>query len=93
MRRVRSLIGNPELAFILPFCMTADEVQLAVGLELRIYGCDPALNWLGTKKGSRACSRRRGSRTRLDSRSMAGTSSREPSTSSADGAWPREEPS
>jgi hypothetical protein len=53
MRRVRSLIGNPELAFILPFCITADEVQLAVGLELPIYGCDQALNWLGTKKGRR----------------------------------------
>ena len=53
MRRVRSLIGNPELAFVLPFCMTPDEVQLAVGLGLPIYGCDPALNWLGTKKGSR----------------------------------------
>jgi PGM1 C-terminal domain len=53
IRRVRGLIGNPELAFILPFCMTPDEMQLAVELGLPIYGADPALNWLGTKRGSR----------------------------------------
>jgi hypothetical protein len=53
IRRIRGLIGNPELAFILPFCMTTDEVQLAARLELPIYGCDPELLWLGTKKGSR----------------------------------------
>jgi len=53
IRRIRSLIGNPELAFILPFCMTEHEVELAVRLGLPIYGCDPALLWLGTKKGSR----------------------------------------
>jgi hypothetical protein len=53
IRRIRGLIGNPELAFILPFCMTTDEVQLAARLELPIYGCDPELLRLGTKKGSR----------------------------------------
>ena len=53
IRRIRGLVGNPELAIILPFCMTADEAELAVRLGLPIYGCDPALNWLGTKTGSR----------------------------------------
>ena len=53
IRRIRGLVGNPELAFVLPFCMTEDEKQLAVALELPIYGVDPALNWLGTKTGSR----------------------------------------
>jgi hypothetical protein len=38
---------------ILPFCMTADEVTLAESLEIPIYGSDPALNWLGSKTGSR----------------------------------------
>ena len=51
--RIRGLIGDPELAFILPFCMTEDELRLAVQLGLPIYGSDPALNWLGTKTGSR----------------------------------------
>ena len=53
IRRIRSLIGNPEIAFILPFCMTDDEVELAVQLGLPIYGCDPFLNRFGTKTGSR----------------------------------------
>jgi hypothetical protein len=53
IRRVRGLVGDQELAFILPFCMTEHERQLAVELGLPIYGSDPALNWLGTKKGSR----------------------------------------
>jgi hypothetical protein len=53
LRRIRGLIGDPELAFILPFCMTDDEAELAVALGLPIYGSDPELNRLGTKKGSR----------------------------------------
>jgi len=54
VRRIRELAGRPELAFILPFCMTDLEAQLAVELGLPIYGAEPALNWLGTKKGSRS---------------------------------------
>jgi len=54
IRRIRELVGKPELAMILPFCMTDAEAQLAVELGLPIYGADPALNWLGTKKGSRS---------------------------------------
>jgi hypothetical protein len=53
IRRIRSLVGDPEVAFVLPFCMTADEMRLAIELGLPIYGGHPALNWLGTKKGSR----------------------------------------
>jgi PGM1 C-terminal domain len=54
VERVRGLIGDPELAFILPFCMTDDEARLAVQLGLPIFGSDPELNRFGTKKGSRA---------------------------------------
>lgn len=53
IRRIRDLVGRPEFAMILPFCMTADEVALAESLELPIYGSDPDLNWLGSKTGSR----------------------------------------
>lgn len=53
VRRIRRLVGSPEIAFVLPFCMTEDERELAVALGLPIYGSDPALNWLGTKTGSR----------------------------------------
>ncbi|MFN2469789.1 MAG: peptide ligase PGM1-related protein [Gaiellaceae bacterium] len=54
IRRIRGLVGNSELAFILPFSMSSDEVELAVRIGLPIYGCDPVLNELGTKKGSRS---------------------------------------
>jgi hypothetical protein len=54
IRRIRDLVQDPEISLVLPFCMTPDEVDLAVALGLPIYGCDPALNWLGTKKGSRS---------------------------------------
>jgi hypothetical protein len=53
LERVRRLTGEPEVAMIIPFCMTAEEVRLAEALQLPIYGCDPGLGWLGSKTGSR----------------------------------------
>ena len=53
LERVRRLIGEPEVAMIVPFCMTKDEVGGAEALQLPIYGCDPELGWLGSKTGSR----------------------------------------
>ena len=53
IRRIRDLSGDPEFAIIVPFAMTEHEVELAVRLGMPIYGCDPALSWLGTKTGSR----------------------------------------
>jgi pheganomycin biosynthesis PGM1-like protein len=53
LERIRRLIGQPEVAMIIPFCMTAHELKLAEALQLPIYGSDPALNWLGSKTGSR----------------------------------------
>jgi PGM1 C-terminal domain len=51
--RIKSLIGNPELAILLPFATSPAEVELAVQLGIPLFGSDPALAWLGTKKGSR----------------------------------------
>src|SRR4051812_3100028 len=53
IRRIRELVGNPEMAIILPFCITEDEVELAVRLGMPIYGSSPEIGWLGTKMGSR----------------------------------------
>ena len=53
LERIRRLIGEPEVGMIVPFCMTQDEVGVAEALQLPIYGCDPALGWLGSKTGSR----------------------------------------
>jgi PGM1 C-terminal domain len=38
---------------LLPFATSPDEVELAVRLGIPLYGADPALEWLGTKTGSR----------------------------------------
>jgi hypothetical protein len=43
VERIRGHIGEPEVAMIVPFCMTAHEVGLAEALQLPIYGCDPVL--------------------------------------------------
>jgi hypothetical protein len=53
IRRIRELVGDPEEAIIVPFCVSEDEAELAVRLGMPIYGSDPALAWLGTKTGSR----------------------------------------
>ena len=53
IERVRGLVRNPEIAFVLPFATSPDEVELAVRLGLPLYGADPALDWLGTKRGGR----------------------------------------
>jgi hypothetical protein len=53
IERIKRLIANPELAFLVPFSMSQYEVELAVQLGIPAYGCDPALNDLGTKQGGR----------------------------------------
>jgi hypothetical protein len=53
IERIRALVAQPELAFLLPFATSRDEVELAVRLGIPLYGADPALEWLGTKSGSR----------------------------------------
>ena len=53
IERIRTLVAQPELAMILPFATSHDEVELAVRLGLPLYGADPDLEWLGTKTGSR----------------------------------------
>ena len=51
--RIRALVAQPELALLLPFATSPDEVELAVRLGVPLYGADPDLAWLGTKTGSR----------------------------------------
>ena len=53
IKRIRQLIKFPEMAHIAFFNVTDLEKQLALQLDIPIYGCDPALLYLGTKTGSR----------------------------------------
>ena len=53
IERIRALVAQPELALLLPFATSPDEIELAVRLGIPLYGADPALERLGTKSGSR----------------------------------------
>jgi hypothetical protein len=53
IERIRGLVHDPEIAFVLPFATSPDEVELSVRLALPLYGADPALDRLGTKSGGR----------------------------------------
>jgi hypothetical protein len=60
MARLREAIGNPALAHIAPYTVTALERTLSVRLGVPLYGCDPALQHLGTKSGGRRLFREAG---------------------------------
>ena len=53
IERIRAAVLKPDLAMIVPFSTSEHEVELAVRLGLPLYGADPALSWLGTKRGAR----------------------------------------
>ena len=53
MARIRAAIGDPQLAHLSCFNVTALERALAVALGIPLYGCDPELAALGSKSGSR----------------------------------------
>ncbi len=53
LERIRRAIGDPSIAHMTCFNVTATERTLAVRLGIPIYGNDPALEHLGSKSGSR----------------------------------------
>jgi hypothetical protein len=53
LARLRTLIADPERAYLLPFMTTELERELAVRLGIPVYGPDPRFSPLGTKSGSR----------------------------------------
>lgn len=58
--RVREAIGDANTAYIAAFTVSASERTLAVRLGVPIYGCDPALQTLGSKSGGRQLMREAG---------------------------------
>lgn len=60
IRRLRRAVGDPASAHMTCFNATPLERTLAVRLGLPLYACDPALNDLGTKSGSRTVFREAG---------------------------------
>lgn len=53
IQRIKEHIKFPELAHMVCFNETVAEKQLALKLDIPVYGCDPSLYYLGTKSGSR----------------------------------------
>ena len=53
IQRLRGLVGDPRHAVVLPFVTTPLEGQLALALDVPVYGPHPELAHLGTKSGSR----------------------------------------
>jgi len=51
--RIKKSIMNEEDAHLVFFNVTEEEKKLALKLNVPIYGCNPSLNYLGTKSGSR----------------------------------------
>ncbi len=52
-QRIRDAIPDPSSAYMICFNVTEQERDLALSLDLPIYGCDPDLLSLGSKSGSR----------------------------------------
>jgi len=53
LERIRVAIPDARAAHMTCFNGSPLERTLAVRLDIPLYACDPALNWLGTKSGSR----------------------------------------
>lgn len=53
IERIRKSIPNTKAAHLVFFNTTDAEKSLATALQIPIYGCDPKLNYLGTKSGCR----------------------------------------
>lgn len=53
LERLRRLIGDPRYGLLIPFVVTPVEADLALALDIPVYGPDPELAPLGTKSGSR----------------------------------------
>jgi hypothetical protein len=53
INRIKEKIKNPLLSHMACFNVTEYEVQLALQLDIPLYGANPALSQLGTKSGSR----------------------------------------
>lgn len=60
LARLREAVGACDDAYISAYTVSAHERALAVRLGLPIYGCDPALQDLGSKSGGRRLMREAG---------------------------------
>jgi hypothetical protein len=54
LEQIQRTLGNPNAAYLMPYNSTALERDIALALDIPLFGSDPGHAWLGTKSGSRA---------------------------------------
>ncbi|MGN6870974.1 MAG: peptide ligase PGM1-related protein [Solirubrobacteraceae bacterium] len=58
--QIRRALAGSKVAYLMPYNSTALERDIAVALEVPLFGAEPDRAWLGTKSGSRALFARAG---------------------------------
>ena len=54
LEQIRRTLRDPKVAYLMPYNSTALERDVALALDIPLFGADPGHAWLGTKSGSRA---------------------------------------
>jgi hypothetical protein len=53
LEQIRETLAGPIAAYLLPYNSTALERDVALALDIPVFGADPSHAWLGTKSGAR----------------------------------------
>ena len=54
LEQIRRTVADPAVAYLMPYNSTGLERDIALALDIPVYGADPEHAWLGTKSGGRA---------------------------------------
>jgi hypothetical protein len=54
LEQIRGTLAGPKVVYLMPYNSTAVERDIALALDIPLYGADPDHAWLGTKSGARA---------------------------------------
>jgi hypothetical protein len=54
LEQIRRTLSDPKRAYVMPYNSTPQERDIALALDVPLFGADPGHAWLGTKSGSRA---------------------------------------
>ena len=54
LEHIRGGLAGPRVAYLMPYNSTAVERDIALALDIPLYGADPDQAWVGTKSGGRA---------------------------------------
>ena len=60
LEQIRETLVDPRVTYLLPYNVTVLERDIALALDIPLYGADPDHAWLGTKSGARTLFARAG---------------------------------